>query len=876
MKKLLLLAALIVAAAASLKADWPFRAHRYDSFRATPVNEKSIVFFGNSITNMNEWREVFGDHPDIVNRGNSGGYSYELLDNVETVIMGHPAKLFIGIGTNDLGTEGQDSPELVCSRIRAIVERVHDESPRTEVYVQSILPSEVGLRDHSKTIPTNALLKEMCGETGATFVDLWEPLAGITSDRSVSFEGLHLTAKGYTIWGREIAKYVGAECSMPDPATAEYNSCNLNGSYGMRFTSFSAYTVKPTDILIIGDEMVHGGEWHELLNNPDVKNRGTVWGYGGHNITDWIRCMDAIFDANPSRKAAPAKVFLYVGQVPLYGNTEMSVIINNYTALINRIRRSAPSTEINIMSLVPRSNANDNSNLTLPFNDRLKALANSFDNVNYVDIYTPLSINGGADADPACITGNYVYGKGYNRIAQVLAPLTGGTAMTDAQFDAHYALLMARTELGALMQKAAGSSPELTAAVADARKLLRGNPSLDELEAAVSRLSDAMMPAGGKDVFYTISDQRLGRFCAEQNSLVTSVTLADSGNAAAQWNLVPRSDGSFDIVNHQTGNFVTPDASYNTQLTTSASAPATGWLLKPSETIGAFIIVNGSAQFNTTQGGLGYKVYNWGGGTNTSDTGCQYYFAEVEGAEPVEPVKPGEDASNPVLTLTDIDLSAGPYRLSDADAAAILDNEGAQTVAIDFTKNAADNNRHILVSACGDQPGGCHFSIFADNRGYGAIYTGLSNNTEGWYTRGSALAGRHTMVFTIDTSAYGYYADGASAGKITSGFGDYGCSSFGRAPEATAIYIGGTKHSADNGKVNFGGEIHSVRFYDRALTDAEVASLVWDGLTPTGIEDVAPDAPASAKGIFDLQGRPLREAAAPGLYIIDGRKVLVR
>lgn len=876
MKKFLLLTALILAAATSLKADWPFRAHRYDSFRATPVNEKSIVFFGNSITNMNEWREVFGDHPDIVNRGNSGGYSFELLDNVESIIMGHPAKLFIGIGTNDLGTEGQDKPELVCSRIRAIVERVHDESPRTEVYVQSILPSEVGLRDHSKTIPTNALLKEMCAQTGATFVDLWEPLSGITSDRSVSFEGLHLTAKGYTIWGREIAKYVGAECSMPDPETAQYISCNLNGSYGMRFTSFSAYTVKPSDILIIGDEMVHGGEWHELLNNPNVKNRGTVWGYGGHNITDWIRCMDAIFDANPSRKAAPEKVFLYVGQVPLYSNTEMSVIINNYTALINRIRRSAPSTEINIMSLVPRSNAADNSNLTLPFNDRLKALANSLDNVNFVDIYTPLSISGGADADPACIVGNYVYGKGYNRIAQVLAPLTGGSAMTDEQFDAHYALLMARTELGALMQKASGSSPELKAAVADARKLLRGEPSLEQLQEAVARLSDAMMPQGGKDIFYSISDQRLGRFCAEQAGFVTSVTADAANSAAAQWCLIPRSDGSFDIVNHQTGNFVTPDAPFNTQLTTSSSAPASGWLLKPSETIGAFIIVNGSAQFNTTQGGLGYKVYNWGSGSNTSDTGCQYYFAEVEGIEPEQPAQPGEDTSGPIITLTDIDLSDGPYRLPDDIAAPILENDGAQTVAIDFTKNAADGNRQILVSACSDQPGGYHFSIFTDNRGFGPIYTGLANNTEGWYTRNAALTGHHTLVFTIDTSAYGYYADGNSAGKIASGFGDYGCSSFGRAPEASAIYIGGTKHSDTNGKANLNGTIHSVRFYDRALTDAEVAALVWDGLTPTGIEGIAADTPAAPKGIFDLQGRPLERATAPGLYIIDGRKTLIR
>ena len=29
-------------------------------------------------------------------------------------------------------------------------------------------------------------------------------------------------------------------------------------------------------------------------------------------------------------------------------------------------------------------------------------------------------------------------------------------------------------------------------------------------------------------------------------------------------------------------------------------------------------------QFNQTNAGLGYKLYNWGNGTNITDTGCKY------------------------------------------------------------------------------------------------------------------------------------------------------------------------------------------------------------------------------------------------------------
>lgn len=47
---------------------------------------------------------------------------------------------------------------------------------------------------------------------------------------------------------------------------------------------------------------------------------------------------------------------------------------------------------------------------------------------------------------------------------------------------------------------------------------------------------------------------------------------------------------------------------------------------------------------------------------------------------------------------------------------------------------------------------------------------------------------------------------------------------------------------------------------------------------PSGIDEIAADSPAAPalKGIYDLQGRRLREVTAPGIYIIDGRKVIVR
>ena len=71
-------------------ADLPFRNHRYDSFKVLEPAEGSIIFIGNSITDMHCWPEAFktskGEYLPIVNRGNSGTFSTEQSANIESYL----------------------------------------------------------------------------------------------------------------------------------------------------------------------------------------------------------------------------------------------------------------------------------------------------------------------------------------------------------------------------------------------------------------------------------------------------------------------------------------------------------------------------------------------------------------------------------------------------------------------------------------------------------------------------------------------------------------------------------------------------------------------------------------------------------------------
>lgn len=436
--RVMVLGAVIGLCGMMAEADLPFRNHRYDSFKACPVNAESIVFMGNSITNMNEWRECFGNDPRIINRGNSGAVSAELLANIDPIIAGHPAKIFIGIGTNDLGSDAADVPRKVADNIRKVIDRFQAESPETQIYIQSILPSSNGKRSPERGRQTNDLIKAECEATGVTFIDLTDAMQGILN-KEISYDCLHITAKGYKIWCDIIAPYVGVPCSYP----AEFveNNSDLRYSFGMRSTSWAVEEVKPDDVLFIGDEPVHGGEWGELLNLPQVKNRGTNWGYGGISLQQWQTAVEAILHTNPERKQAPRMIILNIGLPEVNSDKDLDLVVGEYHKVVNRIRKYAPAetTRLVITSQLPTRDVALNARRVTPFNARLRQLAAQLPNAEYVD-FTALMLGPDGAARPDMFKDNYVYARGYNAMARALAPVVGNgaRALTSEQFEQYY------------------------------------------------------------------------------------------------------------------------------------------------------------------------------------------------------------------------------------------------------------------------------------------------------------------------------------------------------------------------------------------------------------------------------------------------------
>lgn len=187
---------------------------RVTHFQTLPKTNNEIIFLGNSITDGGEWSELFKD-PHVKNRGISGDITTGVLNRLDNIVKRNPEKIFLLIGINDLARG--ISPDTVFHNILHIVSLIHEYSPATKVYVQSIFPvnkkpgkfpSHVNKGQQVKYI--NKELQENTKQFDFTYVDVYDALKNSTDalDLEYTNDGLHLLGAGYMVWKHVVYAYV--------------------------------------------------------------------------------------------------------------------------------------------------------------------------------------------------------------------------------------------------------------------------------------------------------------------------------------------------------------------------------------------------------------------------------------------------------------------------------------------------------------------------------------------------------------------------------------------------------------------------------------------------------------------------------------------
>jgi lysophospholipase L1-like esterase len=179
---------------------------RLAKFKSEPVVTGKIMFVGNSITEGGNWRRLLKDS-SVINRGISGDNSFGLRQRLDEIVRHKPSKLFLLIGVNDLSKNIPN--ERTIENIFSFVSAMKSASPKTEIFVQSILPVNPSV----KNFPTqfnkqenireiNGQLQKYAGVLKFTFVDINSHFSGGGDllDAKFTYDGLHLNAAGYLHW----------------------------------------------------------------------------------------------------------------------------------------------------------------------------------------------------------------------------------------------------------------------------------------------------------------------------------------------------------------------------------------------------------------------------------------------------------------------------------------------------------------------------------------------------------------------------------------------------------------------------------------------------------------------------------------------------
>ena len=170
------------------------------------TNENTIVFLGNSITQVGKWQELI-PHKEVINKGISGDITTGVLARIEDCLSAKPAKIFVMIGINDLKI-GKSLDSITANQLK-IIEKIKRLSPRTKIYMQSTLPVNEGMLasiykrlNNADIIKMNAALKFVCKQKKIRYIDLHPIMIDENGQlkKSLSTDGLHLKPEAYFNW----------------------------------------------------------------------------------------------------------------------------------------------------------------------------------------------------------------------------------------------------------------------------------------------------------------------------------------------------------------------------------------------------------------------------------------------------------------------------------------------------------------------------------------------------------------------------------------------------------------------------------------------------------------------------------------------------
>jgi len=182
------------------------------------VTENQIVFLGDSLTEFFKTAEFFPCF-GVYNRGIASDTTRGVLDRLhDNVIAIQPRKVFLQIGTNDLGA--QIPIKTIVANIKEILTKLQAGIPNVQLYLISLYPVNafavifsaffVRNRRNKDLQRINVELEAFCIENNIKYINVFDRLTDENGrlKKEYTVEGLHVSYDGYKVISEILEPYL--------------------------------------------------------------------------------------------------------------------------------------------------------------------------------------------------------------------------------------------------------------------------------------------------------------------------------------------------------------------------------------------------------------------------------------------------------------------------------------------------------------------------------------------------------------------------------------------------------------------------------------------------------------------------------------------
>lgn len=128
--------------------------------------------------------------------------------------------------------------------------------------------------------------------------------------------------------------------------STSYDSSYKGTYYEQKTTLFRLLPNTKNEIIFLGNSITDIGEWVEIFQNKNVKNRGI----SSDNTFGVLARLDEVLESKP------AKLFIMIGINDIARNIPDSIILRNYKKIIETIRTQSSKTKLIVQSILPTNN----------------------------------------------------------------------------------------------------------------------------------------------------------------------------------------------------------------------------------------------------------------------------------------------------------------------------------------------------------------------------------------------------------------------------------------------------------------------------------------------------------------------------------------